>query len=369
MPDALADSRPIFMSEVVEFGGAERSILALAHWLHNQGLPHYLLTYTDHCNIASYSKDPLTVVELRPKPGVRSKIASLRRHFAERGPSALNPLSSGYQPALHLTLARERDFHCLMHDTPSLFNDSRSLANNLRIYLSNAIIGFGFRGKGKMIVTSEYLRSECARDFGADAEIARMGGFDGSAPPRIRPSNGKLNMLSVCRIEDNKRLDWILRALAELESAPIPLSSRADWRVDFAGKGSLIPKLKELSASLGIAARVRFHGFVTDDELEALHHDAHLFLMPAIQGYGIPAIESLQRGIPVLLHRESGVSDILLDTPWATVLDGDESNIVSAMNSAIDKVIEGRHHLAPPPSLPTEDEWAERVARLCNWVE
>ena len=35
--------------------------------------------------------------------------------------------------------------------------------------------------------------------------------------------------------------------------------------------------------------------------------------MPAVQGYGIPAIESLQRGIPVLLHRESGVSDILLE--------------------------------------------------------
>jgi len=90
--------------------------------------------------------------------------------------------------------------------------------------------------------------------------------------------------------------------------------------------------------------------------------------MPAVQGYGIPAIESLQRGIPVLLHRESGVSDILLDTPWATVLTGSEENLTSALRSAIDGVLQGRHHSVAQPNLPTEDTWAEQVALLCGWL-
>ena len=94
-----------------------------------------------------------------------------------------------------------------------------------------------------------------------------------------------------------------------------------------------------------------------------------LALMPAVQGYGIPAIESLRRGIPLLLHRESGVSDILLDTPWVTVLHGGEANMLGAMTEAIDKVLEGKHHHVPLPYLPTEDEWAEQVAQLCNWVK
>jgi glycosyltransferase involved in cell wall biosynthesis len=176
-------------------------------------------------------------------------------------------------------------------------------------------------------------------------------------------------MLSVCRVEANKRIDWILRALADLERTAPSLSSRVNWRVDLAGKGPLIPQLTELAASLGIAGRVHFHGFVPDSELQTLYDEAHLFLMPAVQGYGIPAIESLQRGIPVLLHRESGVSDILLETPWATVLTGGEDQMPAALSAAIDGVLTGRHHAVPPPSLPTEDGWAEQVARLCGWVE
>jgi glycosyltransferase involved in cell wall biosynthesis len=176
-------------------------------------------------------------------------------------------------------------------------------------------------------------------------------------------------MLSVCRIEANKRIDWLLRSLAELERATPSLSSRVDWRLDLAGKGPLLGELTGLAKSLGIVGRVHFHGFVPDAELQTFYDRAHLFLMPAVQGYGIPAIESLQRGIPVLLHRESGVSDILLDTPWATVLTGGPDRMTAGLASAIDGVLTGRHHRAPLPPLPTEDEWAAQVAGLCGWVE
>jgi len=367
MPHPLADSRPILITEIEGFGGAERSLLALSHWLHRQGLAHYLLTYVDHCNIAQYATHPVTVLELKPRRGAINKIASLREHYSERGSSPWQLLASGYQPALHATLAGLRGFHCLMHDTASLLGGHRSLKSRLRFGVSNLIIGHGLRSGGNTIVTSEFLRLECRRDFGVDAEIARMGGLACEGSPRIRPLNRELRMLSVCRIENNKRLDWILRSLAELEKAPVALSARVDWRLDLVGKGQLIPSLKEMAATLGMASRVHFHGFLSDDALDALYEQAHLFLMPAIQGYGIPAIEALQRGIPVLLHRESGVSDILMETPWATVLDGGESNMLAAMASAIDKVIEGRHHSVAQPQLPTEYGWAERVAGLCNW--
>ena len=175
-------------------------------------------------------------------------------------------------------------------------------------------------------------------------------------------------MLSVCRIEANKRVDWIIRSLAALEKGPTPLSSRVNWRLDLAGKGSLIPSLQAMAATAGIRDRVTFHGFVSDEDLDRMYDKAHLFLMPAIQGYGIPAIESLQRGIPVLLHRESGVSDILEETPWATVLHGGEENMLPAITLAIDKVMNGTHHGILQPNLPTEESWAERVATLCRWL-
>lgn len=370
MPSIPAGSRPIVMSEIEQFGGAERSIVALSRWLYEQSKPNHLVTYIDHCNLPSYASHPFPAVELRPAPGARNKIAAMRQYFREH-PSP-KPLLSGYQPALHATLAGVRGFHVLMHDTPSLFGDLdvRTPKAKLRIAVSNRIIGRGLRTGGKIIVTSEYLRSECRKDFHAEAQIARMGGLSpaSAAAPQPRPVAGQLRMLSVCRIEANKRIDWIIRSLAELENAATPLSSRIDWRLDLAGTGSLIPSLRQMAATLGIGNRICFHGFVPDQSLEQLYAESHLFLMPAVQGYGIPAIESLQRGIPVLLHRESGVSDILLDTPWATVLFGVESNMTTALRSAIDGVLEGRHHNITQPHLPTEDEWARQVATLCNWL-
>jgi glycosyltransferase involved in cell wall biosynthesis len=260
-----------------------------------------------------------------------------------------------------------------MHDSPSLFSDpaTRTLRARIRLAISNRIVAHGLRSGGKTIVTSEYLRSECRKDFGVDANIVRMGGLgaaDSAALFRIRPVTGELRLLSVCRIEGNKRIDWMLRSLAELEHATPSLSTRTNWRLDLAGRGALLEQLAAMAASLGIGDRVHFHGFVADEDLQTLYNQAHLFLMPAVQGYGIPAIESLQRGIPVLLHRESGVSDILLDTPWATVLTGGSDRMTSALAAAMDGVVSGRHHSVPLPPLPTENDWAEPVARLCNWV-
>ena len=365
-------SRPIFITEIEQFGGAERSVLALGRFLHSRDLPVHILTYADPCNLAQYADFPLPIVELHRTPGAAHRIASLLAYFQALPAHSPKPLASGYQPALHLTIAGQRGFHDLMHDTPSLFLDpnQRSLKTRVRIAVSNRIVGNGLRSGGATIVTSEYLKSECRKDFGVEAHIARMGGLASPEAFRIRPvpPGGPLRMLSVCRIESNKRIDWILRALAELERASPSLSSRADWRLDLAGKGPLLEPLSALSTQLGLADRIRFHGFVPDSEVAALYDHAHLFLMPAVQGYGIPAIESLQRGIPVLLHRESGVSDILLATPWATVLTGGPETMTPALRTAIDRVLTGAHHHTPLPPIPTEDQWAERVATLCHWL-
>lgn len=345
-------------------------MLALCRWLHERDLPAHIVTYADHCNLAGFASHPLPIVELKAT-GASRRIARLRAYFRSRTARAPKPLASGYQPALHATLAGVRGFHTLMHDTPSLFNDptTRSWKDSVRLALTNRIAGYGLRSGGATIVTSEFLRAECRRDFNVEAHIVRMGGLSTPGSFRVRPVEDELRMLSVCRIEANKRIDWMLNSFAELEREAPSLSSQIPWRLDVAGKGPLIQPLSELAASLGIADRVHFHGFVPDAELEALYRRAHLFLMPAVQGYGIPAIEALQRGIPVLLHRDSGVSDILLSTPWATVLTGGREPMTDALRKAIDGVLLGRHHNIPLPHLPTEEEWAEEVARLCEWVD
>jgi glycosyltransferase involved in cell wall biosynthesis len=364
-----SNSRIIVLTEIEAMGGAERSVLALSRWLYQHQIPNHVVTYIDHVGLAKHAEHPLEVVELRPEMRAAKKIAAMRRYFASQ-PKAPKPLMSGYQPALHATLAGMRGFHCLMHDTPSLFGSSATpnFKRRLARRVSDMITGFGLRSGGRTIVTSEYLRAECRREFNVRADIARMGGLASTDAFRPRPVMGELRMLSVSRIEPNKRVDWMLRALEAMEHDTPTLSERVNWHLDIVGKGSSLDAMQRLAANLGLGGHVHFHGYVSDAELTRLYEGTHLFLMPAVQGYGIPAIEALSRGIPVLLHAESGVSDILRRTPWAVVIDGKESAMSHGLRQAIDSTLAGAQLSAPLPDLPTEDDWAARVAGLCNWL-
>lgn len=362
-------STAIVMTEVIAMGGAERSCIALARWMHEHGLPCHFVLYQDQVRLDRFASHPLPVVQLKPRMDPLHKVMAMRGYFRARR-NAPPPLMSGYQPALHATLAGLKGFHCLMHDTPSLFSDAASegLKGKLNRRIWDRIAAHGLRSSGKTIVTSEYLRDETKRVFGVDPAIARMGGLPQTTNFRPRPVTTTLRMLSVSRIEANKRIDWMIRALANLEHTALPLSNSVDWHLDIAGKGSHLEPMRALAKDLGVDDRIHFHGFVSDVALQVLYDNTDLFLMPAVQGYGIPAIESLQRGIPILLHRESGVSDILLDTPWATVIHGGEEAMLPGLSNAIASVRAGRHLAASMPPLPTEDSWAEQVARLCGWI-
>ncbi len=357
----------IFVPEIEAFGGAERSVVALSRWLHERGCPHRLLLYYDAIDLSAYADHPIKRVILNPARNPRSKIAALKDWFGALPVNAPKPLMSGIQAATHASIAGIRGFHTLMHDTPSLLGDGApSLGSRLRRVVSNWALSRGLNSGGITIVTSEYLKAESVRLWHPPVMIARMGGVIESAF-RPRPIGRKLHLLSVSRIEANKRIDWILRSLAELERRTPNLHDIIDWHLNVAGGGSRIEALTALAAQLGLAARVTFHGFVSDARLEDLYNCTDLFLMPARQGYGIPAAEALARGIPVLLHRESGISDLLRDTPWAVILEGGEAELPDVLERAIKAVIAGEHVDIAPPRIPTEAEWAERVARCCGW--
>ena len=52
--------------------------------------------------------------------------------------------------------------------------------------------------------------------------------------------------------------------------------------------------------SLGVADRVRFLGWVTDEDLEGLYAPPACFAFPSLaEGFGLPVLEAMQRGAPV----------------------------------------------------------------------
>ena len=69
-------------------------------------------------------------------------------------------------------------------------------------------------------------------------------------------------------------------------------------------------KVKELNLTL----RVKFLEYIPDDDLVALMQGAKLFLFPSFyEGFGLPILEAMQCGVPVLASRVTSIPELGVD--------------------------------------------------------
>jgi colanic acid/amylovoran biosynthesis glycosyltransferase len=131
---------------------------------------------------------------------------------------------------------------------------------------------------------------------------------------RIAPADGAWRCVQACRLIAKKGLTTSLRAFAEFARA----FPRATFTI--AGDGPLGDKLRDTATTLGIADRVSFAGFLSQDKLHALYAESHLFLHPSELGpdgdqEGVPnsMLEAMAGGLPVLATRHGGIPEAIED--------------------------------------------------------
>ena len=79
-----------------------------------------------------------------------------------------------------------------------------------------------------------------------------------------------------------------------------------------AGSGDMERQMMLEAASLGISNHVMFVGFLRGDDLNAAYKAANLFVMPSVsEPFGITPLESIIAGTPVLISKQSGVSEVI----------------------------------------------------------
>ncbi len=68
----------------------------------------------------------------------------------------------------------------------------------------------------------------------------------------------------------------------------------------------------ERAASLGIADKVFFPGFVRGQKIDQLYQSADIFVMPSVsEPFGITPLEAMMNKTPVILSKQSGVSEVV----------------------------------------------------------
>ncbi len=88
-------------------------------------------------------------------------------------------------------------------------------------------------------------------------------------------------------------------------------------------------ELRERAASLGVAADVRFPGWIADAELEGLWTIARAFVYPSLyEGFGLPVLEAMAREVPVACSNASSLPEVAGDA--ALLFDPRDERAVAA---------------------------------------
>jgi glycosyltransferase involved in cell wall biosynthesis len=115
--------------------------------------------------------------------------------------------------------------------------------------------------------------------------------------------------ITVGAIEPRKNLPRLLRALKLLATRRPEFKNLTLCHVGPAGW--LTEDVSRTIAELGLHDRVRFLGFVPNDDLAALYQPARVSLYPSLfEGFGLPIVEAMASGCPVVTSNCSSMPEV-----------------------------------------------------------
>ncbi|MBR0459094.1 MAG: glycosyltransferase [Victivallales bacterium] len=156
----------------------------------------------------------------------------------------------------------------------------------------------------RLVVLSQFMKSRLlANGFAAERIEVR--------PPKVLPfGNGALesdepipedlDLLYAGQLIRGKGVHFLLEAMARMEQKR---------RLDIIGSGNMEPQLREMAAHLGLAERVRFHGF--QQNTRKWMAAAKCVVVPSIwqEPYGLVAAEAVSLGKPVVAFASGGLPE------------------------------------------------------------
>jgi glycosyltransferase involved in cell wall biosynthesis len=183
-----------------------------------------------------------------------------------------------------------------------------------------------------IVVLSDYTAREAATRFGVDPE--RMTVCPPGAPawtPRERRTVGG-PILFVGTLDPRKNVGALISAYEQLlgrraNAPPLVLAGRASLDAD-----EILARLR--APALG--GRARHLGYVSDAEREQLYRDASMLVLPSFEeGFGIPVLEAMSIGLPVVAGNRGALAEVGAGAAWL-VEPTDTAAILAAMEALLD---------------------------------
>jgi glycosyltransferase involved in cell wall biosynthesis len=170
----------------------------------------------------------------------------------------------------------------------------------------------GMHRADKVITVSHFTRNLIISRYGVSGDkvevvyngVERSGQW--SMDETVIDKDEKI-VLFLGRITMQKGPEYFLQAAKKV------LEVMDNVKFVMAGSGDLMHRAVEMAAELGIGHKVLFTGFLRGEDVQKIYKMADLYVMPSVsEPFGIAPLEALDNDVPVIISKQSGVSEVLL---------------------------------------------------------
>jgi glycosyltransferase involved in cell wall biosynthesis len=159
-------------------------------------------------------------------------------------------------------------------------------------------------------------------------------------------------VLAVSAKRPHKNLARLIEAVAAIAAERRPLLVLPGYPTPHEAE------LRERAATLGVADDVRFLAWVSAAELEGLYALAAAFAFPSLyEGFGLPVLEAMRRGVPVACSDRSSLPEVAGDA--ALLFDPEDP---AAIRAALERILG-----EPGTAQRLRDAGREQAARF-SWA-
>lgn len=131
--------------------------------------------------------------------------------------------------------------------------------------------------------------------------------FSGREDRKIREKIAKEKVITFLgRITFQKGPEYFIEAANKV------LKAYPNVRFVMAGSGDMMNKMVRRVAQLRIGTKFTFTGFLKGDEVNEMYAQSDVYVMPSVsEPFGISPLEAMRMGVPVIISKQSGVSEVL----------------------------------------------------------
>jgi len=190
-----------------------------------------------------------------------------------------------------------------------------------------------FKYADKVVISAPYMQDVVSIDNGDKYRL-----IPGTAVPLLdissqRNESGSVNFIFVGRIVPSKGIELLVEALAKCKTTK--------GIVTVYGRGEVEQYCKDLARRLDVNYRIRWMGFVDQEEVYKGYSKADVFILPSLkEPTGGAVLEAMSAGLPVICVDTAGPAYAVDSKSGIKVALGNKETMIAELVQAIEFMVE-----------------------------